>query len=87
MLLKVGQTADSQNHGRICYFFSSTGFLPNHRATTGVKATVGGNLIGDAALWTAYAIAAVPVLAAATDDLIPNFSSKETTSTPVDTNK
>jgi hypothetical protein len=34
--------------------------LPNHLATTGVNATVGGNLIGLAALCTAYAKKAVP---------------------------
>ena len=28
-------------------------FLPIQRATMGVKATVGGNRMGDAALWTA----------------------------------
>jgi hypothetical protein len=34
--------------------------FPNIFATTGVSATVGGNLIGDAALCAAYAIAKVP---------------------------
>ena len=78
---------DRQYYIRFFYFFCSTeGFLPNHLATTGVRATVGGNLIGDAALCTAYAIAAVPVLVAATDDFIPTFSNKKTTSTPDDIN-
>lgn len=33
--------------------FSSSTFFPIQLATTGVRATVGGNLMGDAALWAA----------------------------------
>ena len=43
--------------------------------------------MGDAALCTAYAIAAVPVLAAAIDDFMPTFSNNDITSTPVDINR
>ena len=84
----TGTGQSTEQNSNCVYFLSlTTEFLPNHRATTGVRATVGGNLMGDAALWKAYAIAAVPVFAAAAEDLIPNFSSNAMTSTPVEISK
>lgn len=41
-------------------YFSLSTFFPIQLATMGVRATVGGNLIGDAALCAAYAKANVP---------------------------
>lgn len=54
-------------------------------ATTGVNATVGGNLTGERALCAAYAMAKVPTLSLVSDGLSPNLERRAGTSTP--TNK
>lgn len=52
-------------------YLSLSTFLPIQPATIGVRATVGGNLIGDAALWAAYAKANVPTLSPVSSVEIP----------------
>ena len=54
-----------------CYFFSFSTFFPIQLATMGVRATVGGNLIGDAALCAAYAKAKVPTFSPVASVEIP----------------
>ena len=58
------------------------GSFPNNRATTGVRATVGGNLTGDKALCAAYAIATVPTFSFVSLTLKPILASNPATSTP-----
>mmetsp|Transcript_30652 Transcript_30652/g.35237 ORF Transcript_30652/g.35237 Transcript_30652/m.35237 type:complete len:81 (-) Transcript_30652:567-809(-) len=64
---------------------SSSGSLPIILATTGVNNTVGGNLMGLAALCAAYDIATVPALSTAPEFSIPTFANREPTSTPLST--
>lgn len=52
-------------------YFSLSTFLPIQLATMGVRATVGGNLIGDAALCAAYAKAKVPTFSPVSSVEIP----------------
>lgn len=56
-------------------------------ATTGVKATVGGNLMGESALCAAYAIAKVPTFSPVSPTLIPIVPTSPPTSTPFDQSK
>ena len=51
-------------------------------ATTGVRATVGGNRTGDSALCAAYAMAKVPTFSLVSEGFRPTRCSKEGTSTP-----
>ncbi len=51
-------------------------------ATTGVRATVGGNRTGDSALCAAYAMAKVPTFSLVSEGFSPTRCSKEGTSTP-----
>lgn len=53
-----------------CYL-SFSAFFPIQPATIGVRATVGGNLIGDAALCAAYAKAKVPTFSPVASVEIP----------------
>lgn len=55
-------------------YFSLSAFFPIQPATMGVRATVGGNLIGDAALCAAYAKANVPTFSPFASVEIPTFS-------------
>lgn len=61
---------------------AAVGFLPISFATTGVNATVGGNLTGDNALCAAYAMATVPTLSLVSEGFRPKRWSNADTSTP-----
>lgn len=52
-------------------YLSLSAFFPIQPATIGVRATVGGNLIGDAALCAAYAKAKVPTFSPVASVVIP----------------
>lgn len=52
-------------------YLSFSTFFPIQPATIGVRATVGGNLIGDAALCAAYAKAKVPTFSPVSSAEIP----------------
>lgn len=54
----------------------------NPGSNNGVRATVGRNFIGDAALWAAYASENVPTFSLVSVDDIPSYWSKAETSKP-----
>mmetsp|Transcript_9780 Transcript_9780/g.19359 ORF Transcript_9780/g.19359 Transcript_9780/m.19359 type:complete len:99 (-) Transcript_9780:499-795(-) len=67
---------------RIITYSKIYSVLPSHLATTGVRATVGGNLTGDRALCAAYAIANVPTFSLVSDTCNPTLDKIAATSTP-----
>jgi hypothetical protein len=68
-------------------FYNSSSFLPIHFATTGVSATVGGNLTGLSALCAAYAMAVLPMFSLVSVTGRPREERREGTSKPEDTRR
>lgn len=63
--------------GTATSYLSFTTLPPIQPATIGVRATVGGNLIGDAALCAAYAKAKVPTFSPVASVVIPTWRYKD----------
>eukprot|EP00958_Prasinococcus_capsulatus_P023516 scaffold3523_cov398-Prasinococcus_capsulatus_cf.AAC.4 len=85
-LLRIYMACCLHSSDSFCFCWSSSSLFPRAFATIGVRATVGGNLMGDAALCAAYASATVPTFSPLSPRSSPTRANKALTSTPLSTN-